>query len=142
MIDMKTIYSKDNRNILVLARGEEFIDTLICFCKKNNITAATFSAIGACNKTVLSWYDLGSKQYEDHELNEGMEIANITGNIALLDGKYIIHAHGTFARRDLSVIAGHIKKLTVSATCEVRIDALETEFRRAYDGDTGLNLLG
>jgi predicted DNA-binding protein with PD1-like motif len=127
---MKTIYQHQNSHFLVLKRGEELVSTLVDFCKSSKITAGYLTAIGACSQATLSWYDLGRKVYEDHEYKEGLEIVSLTGNIALLEGSPMLHIHGTFSKRDLSVVGGHIK-----------LETFIEEFKREFDNDTGLNLL-
>lgn len=141
IILMKIVKKQDNRYLIVLKRGEEFIDRLTAWARENKAGSAAFTAIGACGKASLSWYNLPRKTYEDHEIGEDMEIAGITGNIALLNGLPLIHAHGIFARRDLSTVAGHIKSMTVSATCEISLTVFEGKMERNPDEETGLNLL-
>ena len=65
----------------------------------------------------------------------------MVGNIALMNNEIIVHTHGVFGRQDLSTIGGHIKKLIVSATCEITLTTFEKDFTRSFDEKTGLNLL-
>lgn len=137
---MKDIVKKDT-HILVFETGEELCVLLQEYCSKNGIEAAWFSAIGACQEVTLSFYDLAEKKYRDIEIKENLEIAGITGNIALLNGKPIVHVHGLFSGKDLATRSGHVKRLVVSATCEVFLMKLENSMERAHDDATGLNLL-
>jgi predicted DNA-binding protein with PD1-like motif len=127
--------------LIRLSKDDELIEILTKLAVSSNLHAAQFSAIGACNKLVLSYYNLDEKKYEDHEFDEDMEITGIIGNIGWMDGKPIIHAHGTFGRKDLSVSGGHVKKLVVSATCEITLTQLPQKIERAFDPETGLNLI-
>lgn len=138
---MKVFSMNGNVHILVARRGEELIGALTAYCQKQHVKAACLTAIGTCDQVTISWYDLKNKRYEDHEYAEGLEITSLIGNIAKLDGKYVIHAHGTFARRDMTLIGGHIKKMIVSATCEIRLEMFDAELGRKFDSGTGLNLL-
>lgn len=138
---MKVIL-KDNRHyILRFDKDEDIIEELISFATEHHIAAGTFSAIGASTEVTLAYYHLESKTYEDHVLSEDMEIVSVTGNIGTMNNKPIIHAHGVFANRELTSFGGHIKKLVVSATCEVFLIKLEGKLNRMFDEETGLNLL-
>lgn len=137
-----TCLIQDNIHILLrFDKGENVIEMLLDYVQKENILAAHFTAIGACGEVVLSYYNLEEKKYEDHEFQEDMEITGIIGNIGWMKGKPVLHAHGTFGRKDMSAIGGHVKKLIVSATCEVTLTILPGKFERAYDAETGLNLI-
>lgn len=138
---MKIILQKENISIITVERNDEFIETLTNYCSDKNITAAYLTAIGACGKLTLAWYNLETKKYEDHEYNEDLEITGIIGNVALVDNKPFIHAHGTFGKRDMSVIGGHIRSMKISATCEVRLEVFKGKIERKHDDITGLKLM-
>jgi predicted DNA-binding protein with PD1-like motif len=120
---------------------EDVLSLLTKYCQETSITAGSFSALGAAKEVIIAYYNLDKKQYEDHMVHENVEILNLTGNISLMENKYIIHCHGVFGRKDCSTIGGHVKKLIVSATCEIILTKLEGTLERAFDEKTGLNLL-
>lgn len=138
---MKKILVNENTYVLRFDKDEEVIAGLLAFAEKEKITAATFSAIGASSQVVLAYYDLEKKAYHDQTLYEDMEILSVTGNIGQMEGKVMIHAHGIFGDSELQTHGGHCKAIKVSATCEVTISCLDGELNRAFDPDTGLNLL-
>ena len=138
---MKTIVNQSNILFLRFDQGEEVIELLQRFCRENSITSGSFHALGACGELLLSYYNLETKTYEDKTIKEDLEIASMVGNIALMNNEIIVHTHGVFGRQDLSTIGGHIKKLIVSATCEITLTTFEKDFTRSYDEKTGLNLL-
>lgn len=138
---MKIVLQEKENYIVRFNQGEEVVSGLVGFARAARIDAAHFTAIGACGEVLLSYYNLDLKQYEDRTLQEGLEITGIVGNIACMENKLIVHAHGTFGRNDFSVVGGHIKKLVVSATCEVHVTSFVGKIERAYDKQTGLNLL-
>lgn len=138
---MEVVKKQGNTYIISIKRDYDFLETLTFFCEQSQIHAAYITAIGACGELTLAWYNLETKSYEDHEYAEDMEIASIIGNAALVDGKVFIHAHGTFGKRDMSVVGGHIRKLVISAACEVRLEVFEGDMQRKHDEFTGLNLI-
>lgn len=138
---MKIVSANNNSYVLRFDKGEEVAQGIMDFCATHSIAAAWVQLLGATDHVVLSYYNLQTKKYEDHELREDLEVTSVAGNLGMLDGKPILHIHGTFASRDLSVKGGHIKSLVVSATVEVHVRPLSGEIQRAYDPATGLNLM-
>lgn len=138
---MKLILKDDHRYILRFDRGEDVIDALKQFAIKEKIGAATFSGLGATDEISISWFDPDEKQYHDHLLTKKLEIVSLNGNIALLDGQPIVHAHGSFSDVELHNRSGHVKKLIVSATCEVSLIAMNGEITRTFDEQSGLYLM-
>jgi predicted DNA-binding protein with PD1-like motif len=138
---MKVLSKQSFFQLIRFNKGEEIISSLQAYCEQKSIYAASFQALGAAKQLTLSYYNLSDKRYEDHDIDEEVEILSILGNVATMDKKIIIHAHGVFGKRDLQTIGGHIKKLVVSATCEVSLIPLSGTLIRAFDEETGLNLL-
>jgi len=125
----------------VLKRGQEIVAEIINFCSSKNIKAAYFSAIGAVSSVELGFYDIRKKHYSFKKFDEDLEVDNITGNIALMDGRLIMHAHSTFSDGEMKVVGGHLKSAVVSGTCEVFLVPIKEKLERKFDGDTGLNLI-
>ena len=138
---MKIIAKENNVYLLRFGKGEEVIAGLTNFCAMNNISAGFFTGIGAAKEVILSWYDLEKKEYKDNEIKENLEITGLIGNIAKMQGKIIVHCHGSFSNSEMTVKAGHVKKLVASATGEVIFQSLGGRVEREYDDETGLNLL-
>ncbi len=138
---MKIIKQYHNSYLLRFDRGEEFISSMEAFCTENNITAGFFHGLGACGKISLAWYDLETKTYDTKEIEEKLEITSLTGNISLVKGKVFAHTHGVFGDKDLKTVAGHVKKMEISATCEVKLDTFDGTVDREHDNVTGLNLM-
>jgi len=138
---VKVILKENNVYLLRCDKNEEVLEQLLSFATSEKITAAVFQAIGASREVVLAYYDLEKKEYLDRTFSEDLEIVSVTGNIAHMNSKPILHAHGVFSNRALKTFGGHIKKLVVSATCEVMLTKLQGELIRSFDEETGLNLL-
>ncbi|MDP3941230.1 MAG: DNA-binding protein [bacterium] len=127
-------------HVLRFDKGEEIISQLSSYCKKEKVLSGFFTALGACLKVTIAYYDLENKKYLDQTTEEDLEIIGITGNVSQMAGKHIVHAHGSFAGKDYKVFGGHIKELVVSATCEVHLTILQKKIERDFDKETGLNL--
>lgn len=139
-IDMKCLHKEAHLILLRLDKGEEIFSSLTSFCEAEKIFAGSFTALGACSEVTLSYYNIETRQYEDKEVVEDLEILAINGNIALMNEEIIIHAHGVFSNKAFQTTGGHLKSLTVSGTCEITLHPLSTRLKRAFDEETGLNL--
>jgi len=111
------------------------------FCKEYRIETAFFQAIGAANEVELAWYDLGAKQYVTALFQEDLEIASLTGNVTTRGKDLVVHSHGVFSDKAMVTKAGHVNKAVVSGACEIILTQLEGKIDRAFDEDTGLNLM-
>ena len=138
---MEVIIREQGRYLLRFDRGEEVIAGLAVFAAQERIPGASFTAIGAAEKVVISFYHGRLKQYEDMVIKDELEIASLTGNIAWKENAPVVHAHGVFSDRNMKSFGGHVKKCVVSFTCEVALSVFSKKIERMYDKTTGLNLL-
>ncbi len=128
-------------HFLVLKRGQRIAGEILAFCKKNKISSAYFSAIGAVSSAELAFYDINSKKYSFKTFNEDLEICSMAGNLAVMKGELVFHAHASFSNSKMEAMGGHLKDAVVSGTCEVFLVSLKEKLERAFDEDTGLNLI-
>lgn len=138
---MKIINKKDEIYTLRLDTKEELIDTLQNFCEHHGIHFGWFEAIGSTRELQLAYFNVEKMQYVAKDLIEFLEILNITGNIALKEGKVFAHAHGIFSRADMSTLGGHVNSCVISQTAEVVLRASIGEVKREFDEEAGLHLL-
>lgn len=138
---MPTISKQQNKYLLRFDKGQELFQELIDFCEKNNINAGFFYGLGACQEVELAWYNLENKKYTNKIIKQKLEIISLFGNIAKLKNKLIIHAHSSFSNKNMQVLAGHLNKLVVAATCEIYLQVFDCEIQREYSQEIGLNLL-
>lgn len=138
---MQTLHSDNATHVLRLDKNENLFVSLTTFCKDQKIKSGWFQGLGAADSLVLSYYDLKAKKYRDTQITGDVEIVSLTGNIGWLQDDYAFHAHGVFSKSDYTTVGGHLKKLIVSATCEIFITTLPILLTRKFDSKTGLNLL-
>jgi len=132
----------DYRKYLVrVFRGEKIAESIIEFCKDNNISSGAFYGIGAASNIELMIYQEDKKEYVSKVFNEDLEILSIIGNVVLLDGKHFVHAHLSLSNSNMEAIGGHLKEGIISGTLELIFTDFKTELNRKYDSETGLNLL-
>lgn len=131
--------------LLRLIRGEDVLPTLTQFCKEKGIKSGSFRAIGAIEQSKISYYDLSKKEYGSKQYPDAMEVASMTGNIALVEGVPFIHCHavlsGIVPGTENHPVGGHVFEAVVAVTLEVHLEAFNEEVTRELDDDIGLKLL-
>ncbi len=81
---------------------------------------------------------MASREYEDIELNEQLEVLSLIGNVALYEGDPLVHAHITLGRRDGTVLGGHLRQGVVRPTLELSLRVSAEPLHRALDPKYGL----
>ncbi len=127
--------------VLRLDPGEEVRPTLLDFVRREDIRGGFFVAFGAFGRLKLQYFKTSLKRYEDHEINQQVEVVSLLGNIARENGKPVIHMHAAVADEQLKTYSGHVSDGTVRPTLEVFLTSFEGEIRRGHDSTTGLELL-
>lgn len=129
--------------IVRLQKGDQLIENLTTFIKKEEIKGAWISGLGGALSATLGFYDLEKQEYIWQDFNELMEITSLQGNIAWKGDEPALHIHGTFTKADFSAIGGHVKELVVSGTCEVLLYKWRGSdgLTRTLDDVTGLTTL-
>ena len=90
----------------------------------------------------MAWFDWETKKYEPSvTLDEQVELLSLIGNVALKDGKRVIHAHAVVGKRDGTAHGGHLVEAYVRPTCEVVLTASVAPIRKVIDRESGLALL-
>lgn len=138
---MITILNEKNQYLLRFDRGEEVVSALRQFCHHERIDGGFFHGLGACSHLKLAYYNLETKKYQEKEFNQDLEIANVTGNVAVMANDLIIHMHGTFSDESMKAVAGHVVAMKAGGTCEIMLTRFEQEINRKLDPETGLKLL-
>ncbi|HEX2886186.1 PPC domain-containing DNA-binding protein [Vineibacter terrae] len=127
---------------VVLESGEEALESLNDFVTREGIGAAQLSAIGAFSNAVLNYFDWERKKYLPIPVWEQVEVASLTGDVALSpDGKPALHVHAVLGRRDGSALAGHLTEARVRPTLEVVVTESPAHLRKKHDPKSGLALI-
>jgi predicted DNA-binding protein with PD1-like motif len=143
-MEAKLIHDHDGQRTfaIVLKTGEEVFTSLGDFAARERIGAAQISAIGALSDVELNYFDWDKKTYLKIPLDEQVEVASLTGDVALsTDGKPSLHVHIVVGRRDGSACAGHLGEAHVRPTLEVILTESPAHLRKVHDPETGLALI-
>lgn len=131
----------DGSYVVRLEKGEQILQTLIQFCKNENIDSAYFNGIGAVESAELGFYHLDRKEYTWQKFENPMEVVSLTGNVSLVDGEPFLHMHTVLSSENFQTVGGHVKEATVDATLEVFMQILNTKLNRTMNDAVGLKLL-
>jgi predicted DNA-binding protein with PD1-like motif len=127
---------------LILSEGDEAMACLKSFAAAERISATQITAIGALSSGEISFFDWERKEYLPIKIDEQVEVASLTGDIALdVDGAPAVHAHVVLGRRDGSARAGHFVRGLVRPTLEVIVTESPAHLRKKLDRTSGLALI-
>lgn len=124
-----------------LSHGDDLLGVLTQTCQDLKISSGHIQAIGAVQKAVLGYYHQEQKSYHTIDLDQHLEIVQLTGNISLKDAVPFVHAHLTLSDTSGRTYGGHLFPGTLIFACEVFIHAVQgPPFERTLDVTTGLPL--
>ena len=103
---------------VIFYEGDEAFSGLLEFAEKYHVTSAHFTAIGALSRATLGWFDPQRKMYKKIPINGQREVIGMSGDIALYQGKPVVHAHTVVGSPDGTTRAGHVLEAYVSPTLE------------------------
>jgi hypothetical protein len=129
-----------NKFIVRMDKGEEIVETLKEFCKKNEIKLGSIQGLGAVNKATIGLFETATKEYHSTELTGDHEITSLLGNISTMDGEVYLHLHINLADHEYKTYGGHLNSAVIGATGEFIIDVIEGTVDRAFNQEIGLNL--
>lgn len=128
--------------VVVLETGEEAMGCLQDFVRREKISAAQITAIGAFRDAVLMYFDWGSKTYLRIPVEEQVEVASLIGDVALApSGEPALHIHLVLGKRDGSAMAGHLAEAHVRPTLEVIVTESPAHLCKVKDEESGLALI-
>ncbi len=127
--------------LIRLERGEEIIRSLRQFADAYRIGFGAIRAIGTLERVTLGYYDAETGTTRHKELEEPVELLNMSGNIARgEDGERIVHAYATVGCPDYSASGGRMVEAIAGPTVEVIVETAATTIHRRHDPHTGLDL--
>jgi len=126
---------------VIFYQGDEAFSGLLEFAEKYQVTSAHFTAIGALNKATLGWFDPQRKMYKKIPINGQHEVIGMSGDIALYEGKPVVHTHLVLGSPDGTTRAGHVLDAYVSPTLEVMVTVNPIAMQKRFDPETDLTLI-
>jgi predicted DNA-binding protein with PD1-like motif len=126
---------------VIFYQGDEAFSGLAEFAEKYHVTSAHFTAIGALNGAALGWFDPQRKMYKRIPIKGQQEAIGMSGDIALYQGKPIVHTHMVVGGPDGTTHGGHVLEAYVSPTLEVMVTVDPVTMQKRFDPATDLTLI-
>jgi uncharacterized protein len=126
---------------VIFYQGDEAFSGLQEFAEKYHVTSAHFTAIGAVNGATLGWFDPKRKMYKKILIQGQHEVIGMSGDIALYQGKPIVHTHMVVGYPDGTTRGGHVLGAYASPTLEVMLTVDSIAMHKRFDPETDLTLI-
>ena len=126
---------------IIFYQGDEVFSGLQEFAEKYHVTSAHFTAIGAVNGATLAWFDPKRKMYKKIPLQGQLEVVGMSGDIALYQGKPVVHTHMVVGYPDGTTRGGHVLGAYASPTLEVMLTFDSIAMHKRFDPETDLTLI-
>lgn len=126
---------------IILNRGDDILSGLTEFAEKNNITFAHFTGIGAVSSLRIGCYDRDKQMYHIIPVKGQSETVSFIGNVAIFNGKPVVHVHMAVAQSDGLVRGGHLFNGIVWPTLEIVLTAEPAALYKKKEADTGFALI-
>src|SRR5271155_5934013 len=120
-VQLLTTEEPTRQYAVIFYQGDEAFSGLLEFAEKYHVTSAHFTAIGALNGATLGWFDPQRKTYKKIPIVGQHEVIGMSGDIALYEGKPVVHTHMIVGGNDGTTRAGHVLDAYVSPTLEVMV---------------------
>jgi len=128
--------------IVILETGEEVAACLNRFAEENKLAGSSFKAIGALSTAKVAWFNWQTKKYEvAAHFQEQVEVLSLIGDVALKDGKPVVHAHLIVGRKDGTAHGGHLLEAHVRPTLEVVLSESVHPLHKTVDPESGIALI-
>lgn len=126
---------------IILNRGDDILSGLTEFAEKNNVTFAHFTGMGAVSSGRLGCYTPDKKMYHIIPIKGQSETVSFIGNVAMFNGKPVVHVHMAVSSSDGVVHGGHLFQATVWPTLEIVLTVEPTSLFKKKEMDTGFALI-
>jgi len=130
----------DKTYAVVFAKGDEVLSGLTEFAGREKLTSGFFTAIGSLEQARFGWFDRTRKAFRHIPVNEQVELVSLIGNVSLVNGAPLIHAHGAVALHDGQMRGGHLLQAIAWPTLELFFTVCPATLIKTHDAETDLSL--
>jgi predicted DNA-binding protein with PD1-like motif len=126
---------------VIFSKGDEVLSGLTDFAIAKNVGDAHFTGIGAVSSATLAWLDIPHKIYHRIPVAEQVEVLSLIGDVAMFNGKPVVHMHAVLGHHDGSTTGGHVFELNVNPTLEVFVTVNEIPLKKRPDEASGIKVI-
>lgn len=112
------------------------------FAEREDVTAASITAIGAFRSAMIAFFEFETKNYRKIQVDVQSEVLSMLGDVAVDDeGRASLHLHVVLGFSDGSTKGGHFLEGHVRPTLEVVVRETPADLRRRHRPDLGIALI-
>jgi predicted DNA-binding protein with PD1-like motif len=126
---------------VIFRKGDEVLSGLTDFAIQYHVGAAHFTGIGAISTATVGWLNLPKKMYNAIHVDQQVEVLSMIGDVALYNGKPVVHAHLVLGKSDGSTVGGHLWEANVNPTLEVFVSVDPVPLQKKPDDESGMKLI-
>jgi predicted DNA-binding protein with PD1-like motif len=126
---------------IIFDKGDEVVEGLLSFARKEKIQASHFTAIGALSDVTLGYFNWTKKAFDKIPIQDQVEVLSFMGNIVFDNGDPKLHAHVVIGKSDGTAHGGHLVEGHVRPILEVILVESPSHLHRKIDKETGLALI-
>ncbi len=97
-------------HVFRVAEGEDLVQSIVDYSRKNHITCASVMVIGALKNAELGYFSKELGEYVRTEVDEQCELISGMGNISTREEEVFLHLHVLLGKRDFTTVGGHLIK--------------------------------
>ena len=122
-----------------LDKGDEIVTSILDVAKREHLTLASVSGIGATDDFEVGVFDLERSDYDHVRFHGNHEIVSLVGNLTTKEGAPYIHLHITCAGEGGRVVGGHLFEAKISLTAEIFLRKAAGRAERIRNESLGIN---
>ena len=122
-----------------LDKGDEIVKSLLEVVKREGVSLASVSGIGATDNFEVGVFDLDRADYNHFRFSGNHEIVSLVGNVTTKDGAPYLHLHITCAGEGGKIVGGHLFEAGISLTAEIFLQKATGKAERLRDETLGIN---
>jgi predicted DNA-binding protein with PD1-like motif len=126
---------------VIFRKGDEVLSGLTDFAIQYHVGAAHFTGIGAVSSATVGWLNLPKKMYNAIHVDQQVEVLSMIGDVALYNGKPVVHAHLVLGKSDGSTVGGHLWEANVNPTLEVFVSVDPVPLQKKLDDESGMKVI-
>jgi len=101
---------------VIFGAGDEILGGLTKFAEENHISAARITGIGSIHNGTLAWLNPETKKFRMIHIDQQAEVLSLLGDIAMYQGKPVVHVHMVVGFGDGTAHGGHLLQAHVWPT--------------------------
>ncbi len=131
-------HSQQTTYAVIFGKGDEVMAGLNRFAQEKHLASARITGIGGIEDATVGYMYRHEKAHRPIPINQQCEVLSMLGDIALYQGKPVVHIHMVVGFPDGSAHGGHLLKAHVWPTMEIIVTEYANAMHKKLDAETGM----